>query len=231
MTNTMHKQAGAPASNQYGKFTVRYATLGQQKYIARLLEERNHELGELDPATVSLKEASAVISKLLQSPVKVDRTKLCSDKQASYISSLAKQKDRGAQHLELALLENRAKSVAELPAQVASLLINRLQLLPDGKPRVVSVEVGAYKYDGVVYSVRKSRESGKLHAYNWSTESNSWVYSGNVKYDLRPEHRLSFDEASEFGALTGTCVHCGRTLTDAKSVKWGIGSTCRRKYA
>lgn len=226
---TAHKPAGAPAKNQYGNFAVKFASTNQQRFITKLLAERKHELGELDPSTVSLKEASSVIDQLLRCPVKVDRSRVCSDKQANFIESLASQLPNGKAHLELMLMENAVKSVAELPAQVASQLIERLRSLPRA-PREVVVDVGAYKYEGVVYSVRKSRESQKLHAFRWDAEYSEWVYAGDVKYLLRPQHRLSHDEAREFGATTGTCVHCGRTLTDEASVRYGMGSTCRKKY-
>jgi hypothetical protein len=224
------KAPGTPASNQYGKFAVKYASSNQQRFITKLLAERKHELGELDPSTVALKEASAIIDTLLRCPVKVDRSRVCSEKQASFIESLASQVPNGKDHLSLVLMENAVRSVAELPAQVATEVINKFRSMPV-LPREVQVDVGAYKYEGIVYSVRRARESKKLHAYHWSTDSAEWVYSGNIKYQLRPEHRLTHDEAREFGATTGTCVHCGRTLTDEASVRYGMGSTCRRKYS
>jgi hypothetical protein len=96
--------------------------------------------------------------------------------------------------------------------------------------RQIAVDVGAYKFDGQLYSVRKSRESGKLHAYHYESATNNWSYAGKVIYDLRPEQKLSLAEAMDYGVQTGVCIHCGRTLTDAKSVRYGLGTTCRKFY-
>jgi hypothetical protein len=223
-----HKTAGAPASNQYGQFTVRYASGNQQRFIARLLAERIHPLGGLDVTTINVKHASDIISQLLKCPPIVSaETRKPSDKQVAFINSLGTNKVDGASVITDCLRNNNVRQVEDLPLATASQLIEVLQTLPTIY-REVQVEVGAYEYKGVVYSVRKSRESGRLHAYNWN--GGAWVYAGNVKYDLRPEHRLSLRDASAFGAQTGVCIHCGRTLTDAMSVTYGMGSTCRKKY-
>jgi hypothetical protein len=227
MTN--HKPAGAPASNQYGQFAVHYASPAQQRYIAKLLGERNHLLTDIDPTTVNIKHASDIIDMLLACPLKSEFVVRASDKQVSFIESLVQSKVDGQTRLDRYLSDMSITSVGELTSVTARKVIDGLLQLPS-VPRDVQVDVGAYRYDGVLYSVRRSRESGKLHAYHWSSATNNWEYSGNIKYDLRPEHRLTIGEAMEFGIQTGTCVHCGRTLTDKDSVRYGMGTTCRKKY-
>ena len=224
MTN--HKTAGAPASNQYGQFTVRYASPAQQRFIAKLLDERDHGLVDIDPATVNVQHASSIIDHLLASPIRADKVTLLSDKQLAFINSLRGTRVGGEDFL-VDFLTKADTAIDRLPSQTAKTLIDGLLRLPVIAREVV-VEVGAYLHGGVVYSVRRGRESGKLHAYNW--QDNAWVYAGNVKYDLKPEERLTLVEAMNFGAQTGTCVHCGRTLTDPDSVRFGIGSTCRKRY-
>lgn len=224
-----YKPAGAPASNQYGQFAVHYASPAQQRYIAKLLSERDHTLTDVDPATVNLKHASDIIDSLLKFPLKSEFVVRASDKQVSFIESLVQSKVDGQTRLDRYLSDMSITSVGQLTSVTARKVIDGLLQLPS-IPRDVQVDVGAYAYDGVLYSVRKARESGKLHAYHWSSASNKWEYSGNIKYDLRPEHRLSLADAMDFGIQTGTCVHCGRTLTDKDSVRYGMGSTCRKKY-
>jgi hypothetical protein len=223
---TNHKTAGSIAGNQYGTFTVRYASPAQQRFIAKLLDERDHTLGDIDPATVNVQHASGIIDQLLKSPVRADKVTLLSDKQLAFINSLRGSRVGGEDFL-VDFLTKQDIAIDALPSQSAKSLIDGLLRLP-AVMREVTVDVGAYLHDGVVYSVRRGRESGKLHAYNW--QDSAWVYSGNVKYELKPEMRLSLVEAMEFGAQTGTCVHCGRTLTDPDSVRFGIGSTCRKRY-
>lgn len=43
---------------------------------------------------------------------------------------------------------------------------------------------------------------------------------------IKPEHKLSLDEAREFGELYGVCCCCGRTLTNELSIALGIGPIC-----
>ncbi len=227
--STIHKQAGAPASNQYGQFKVKTASPAQQRYIATLLEQREHDMTDIVPEQVNIQHASDIIDALLKFPLKNQFVQLASDKQIEFIESLTQQKVGGGDRLFRYLTDMHISSLGQLTSVMARKIIDGLLQLPS-VPREVQVGVGAYAYNGVLYSVRKGRESGKLHAYHWDANTNIWQYSGNIKYDLRQEHRLSLAEAMDFGIQTGTCIHCGRTLTDKDSVRFGMGTTCRKKY-
>lgn len=60
---------------------------------------------------------------------------------------------------------------------------------------------------------------------------------GQVTFDYRPgllnrikpEWRMTFEEAKTFGALYGNCVRCGRDLTNEESVEKGIGPVCGKR--
>lgn len=55
----------------------------------------------------------------------------------------------------------------------------------------------------------------------------TFTYAGSCsRVGLRPEMRMTADEAREFGALYGTCVRCGRTLTLEESIERSMGSVC-----
>jgi hypothetical protein len=221
------KPAGAPASNQYGQFTVRYASPAQQRYIRKLLDERQHDFGDdFDPATVNVQNASHVIDQLLRSPVRADKVAPASDKQLAFIESLKFQRDGAEQFIQQFYAGYGSD---QLTAPDAKYLIDSLLKLP-AVVRHVVVEVGAYRYNGNIYSVRRGRESGNLNAFNWDPATNQWAYAGAVKFELRPEHRISLAEALTFGVQTGVCVHCGATLTNKASAMMGIGPTCRKKY-
>jgi hypothetical protein len=226
MTTTF-KPAGAPASNQYGQFTVRYASPAQQRYIRQLLDERQHDFGEdFDPATVNVQNASHVIDQLLRTPVRADKVVPASDKQLAFIESLKTQRQGAVQFLTDYLALHKSDS---LSAPQARQVIDAMLAMPY-VPRYVVVEVGAYRYNGTIYSVRRGRESGNLNAFSWDPATNQWEYAGAVKFELRPEHRISLAEALTFGVQTGVCVHCGATLTNKASAMMGIGPTCRKKY-
>lgn len=46
---------------------------------------------------------------------------------------------------------------------------------------------------------------------------------------LKPERRLTPEEAAEFGKLYGSCCICGRLLTNELSIALGIGPVCGRR--
>jgi hypothetical protein len=58
-----------------------------------------------------------------------------------------------------------------------------------------------------------------------------WVYAPELKRALRPEQRMTVDEAKHFGLVFGQCAKCGRHLSDANSVEAGIGPVCARYFA
>lgn len=58
----------------------------------------------------------------------------------------------------------------------------------------------------------------------------AFEYASGAIWDLQPGHKLSLEEAKEFGALYGTCCCCGRTLTNEESIKKRIGPICEGKY-
>lgn len=220
------KPAGAPASNQYGQFIVRYASPAQQRFIRKLLDERVHLFGDLDPATVNVQNASHIIDQLLNCQVRADRLAPASDKQLAFIEALKFQREGAEEYIRQFYAGYGSNKLMAPDAK--SLLDSLLRLPPI--VRQVAVEVGAYHYNGVTYSVRRGRESGNLNAFAWDSATNQWAYAGAIKYELRPEHRLSLEEALTFGVQTGSCAHCGITLTNKTSAMLGMGPTCRKKY-
>lgn len=57
----------------------------------------------------------------------------------------------------------------------------------------------------------------------------SFSYAPGAMKFIRPEWRMTMDEAKQFGALYGTCLRCGRTLTLEESIERAMGSTCAKK--
>lgn len=55
-------------------------------------------------------------------------------------------------------------------------------------------------------------------------------YAKGAVRKLRPEWRMTLEEAKEWGALYGSCCVCGATLTDEKSVEAGIGPVCAGRF-
>lgn len=224
---TKPKRAGSKAGNQYGTFKVKYASHSQAKFIERLLNERVHTM-EINPFEVNIKHASRIIDELLKCEKKPAFIAPISEKQLSFIDLLLKTR-QGADYVTYSYLRSlKLTSIHTLNKDQTSDLINALTALPKIVREIV--EVGAYRHNGVIYSVRKGRQSGNTHAFTFNHETKKWEFARGVLYELSANERLTLSEASEFGVLTGTCVHCGATLTQRKSVVAGMGRICASKY-
>lgn len=119
------------------------------------------------------------------------------------------------------------------------------------------LEPGMYLKDETIYKVQCARTGAKrpyakrlvIHEacgdhkahepYEWSPCLNCGTLEGesSVEFEyapdaiktLAPMYRMTLEEAKALGALYGTCIVCGRTLSDEKSVAAGIGPTCAKK--
>lgn len=223
------KVAGSRAGNKYGKFEVKFCSPAQARFIQRLLDERIHEFQITDATLINKKHASRIITELLACPKKPEAITFASDKQIAFIGKLIADKATADHTVARYLRESNVDTTAKLDRDIAGKLITHLLALPD-KPKQILVEVGAYKRDGIYYSVRKMRESDRLYALQYDPENKTWIKNFKMVYELKPEERLTLSDASAFGIATGTCVHCARTLTLQKSVVAGMGKWCATKY-
>jgi len=68
-------------------------------------------------------------------------------------------------------------------------------------------------------------------AGRWSKDRDSarFHYAPGAIRTIRPEWLMTLAEAREFGALYGTCVRCGRTLTAEDSIDRMMGKVCAGK--
>jgi hypothetical protein len=61
------------------------------------------------------------------------------------------------------------------------------------------------------------------------TDRIGWDYKPGLLNKIKPEWRVTREEAVAFGALYGECIRCGRTLTNEDSIEAAIGPVCRGK--
>lgn len=102
------------------------------------------------------------------------------------------------------------------------------------KQERVELEDGMYMVDGTFYKVQHAvHGSGNQYAKQaFITDLGDGDFSVSFEYargaiaKIRPEHKLTYEQAKEFGALYGTCCRCGKTLTDELSIALGIGPVC-----
>lgn len=93
----------------------------------------------------------------------------------------------------------------------------------------VKVEAGIYLLNGVVHKVQKAvHGSGNLYAK--VLQDGAFVYAPGAIRSLLPEHKMTLEQAKEYGHLYGVCCNCGATLTDEKSIEAGIGPVCAKKF-
>lgn len=88
---------------------------------------------------------------------------------------------------------------------------------------------GYYKYEGIIYKVQWNLSRTHLYAKELNPDDGKWIYAPGMLTYLRPEHRLTQEQAAEFGKLYGICCICGRTLTNEVSIEAGIGPVCAGK--
>ena len=103
--------------------------------------------------------------------------------------------------------------------------------IPEAEPQYVT-ETGMYRVDGRIYKVLPSRTSERHYAKELVGESEGgyrFVYAPGAMRFIRAEHRMTDEQAREFGRTTGICCVCARLLTDPKSIADGIGPVCSGK--
>lgn len=150
--------------------------------------------------------------------------------QRNYIQSLFESRSHGFTEADLqAALADRAK---------ASDMIDTLRGFARRGSEVAVTEPGMYRADDKIFKVQRSRSSDRLYAKELVhingerlTEIDQVVkfefrYDRGAIFKLKPEHRMSLEEAKAFGIRYGVCCVCGAWLSNATSVALGIGPVC-----
>lgn len=112
-------------------------------------------------------------------------------------------------------------------------LIAKVSELRKAQP-AAGIEDGMYVLDGEIFKVQHAvHGSGQQYAKrlipNGPGERAKFVYAPGAVRKLRPEHRMTMDQAREWGALYGTCVRCGLVLTAEDSIERMMGPVCAGK--
>lgn len=146
------------------------------------------------------------------------------EKQLTYIRSMVNDKyteDERTPYIEFL-------DTAAISSVRASEIITHLKSLPDLH---ADVEVGMYRVDGVVYKVQMSQGyygvAGRLYAKRLTDDG--FVMAPGAIRKIRVSHRMTLEEAKEYGRIYNVCCVCGRVLTDEKSMAEGIGPRCSGK--
>lgn len=125
---------------------------------------------------------------------------------------------------------NTHQSVDEVRACYASVADTRTPsaYVPDPTVPVEPAREGMYRMDDRIFKVQRAiHGSGNLYAKE--LVQGGFVYAPGIIKRLNESHRMTLEQAKEYGALYGTCCVCGRTLTDEVSIANGIGPVCAGK--
>lgn len=110
------------------------------------------------------------------------------------------------------------------------------------KAEMVALTDGMYRLpNGDVYKVQVAHHgSGNLYAKKLHIREDydielhgkrkgTFEYERGAMKKLRPEYKMTLEEAKAFGTLYGMCCVCGAILTDEYSIANGIGPICGSK--
>lgn len=155
--------------------------------------------------------------------------------------------DKQLAFIRTLLVERGVTSVTEdqllrLSKLGASRTIEKLLAMPkvDAAPAtkkahtLVELPVGMYLVDGEVYKVKKPNGTGRQYASvlvpGIDGAAGSFQYAKGMVYKIKPEHKMTIEQAKAHGDLYGQCCCCGAILSNDESIELGIGPVCRKKY-
>jgi hypothetical protein len=157
---------------------------------------------------------------------------LATDKQVSFIRTLAEQRQLSPLH-EAEL----TKLGTTLTKAMASVLIGSLKAQPfklnanGAQPKAETVEPGYYVKDENYFEVVLSK-AGRAYAKQLNQRPSGswgWDYAKGAVALLSSDDKLTAEQAAEFGWMHGTCMRCCADLTVPESVERGYGPVCAAK--
>ena len=90
------------------------------------------------------------------------------------------------------------------------------------------LDEGMYKVGDDIFKVYHTQAG---HIATKQLTEDGFEYTGRKPLaKIKPEHRMTLDQAKEYGKVTGTCCNCGRLLTNEDSIEAGIGPICAGKF-
>lgn len=150
------------------------------------------------------------------------------DKQIEFLIKLLAEKiEDPAKALDAIKWVNEHK----LSKATASAKISEYMAMPTVRKAFSStseLDEGMYRMNDEIFKVYRT-QAGHL-ATKQLTEDGFEYMGRKPLHSLTAEHRMTLDEAKEYGKVTGTCCNCGRTLTNEESIEAGIGPICAGKF-
>lgn len=151
-----------------------------------------------------------------------------SDKQRAFLRSLVNERftdDALAQWLDKIngrLSKSAASGMIKLMLDTPKLV--KAPTSTVARESSVSLTDGFYRVEGTFYKVQLNQAGTRLYAKVWDVDR--WEYAPGGMKGLKPEHKITEQDAAEFGALYGRCMKCRHRLTDEYSIAHGYGKVC-----
>lgn len=127
-----------------------------------------------------------------------------------------------------ALVLNADTGSWEYTPGVVKLLKASDKLEEQAAPKAPAISPGFYAHNGTVAEVVKSA-AGRLYAKLLNRDTWRFDYAPGVVTLLKPEDRLTLEQAAAMGKEWHHCGICGRELTNEDSIDRGIGPICATK--
>lgn len=147
------------------------------------------------------------------------------DAQLKYLTSLISRKVDPARTAQM-LIMVQAMNRPERSRLIDNLKTQRDVVTPAASTPASAatgpVGPGTYLMDGEVYQVKE----GKRYANRLNRETMRFEYAKGAIHQLTPAHKLTLEQAKQFGDLTHHCACCGKRLTKKLSIERGVGPVC-----
>lgn len=255
---TARPKAGGAAKNQYGTFTVSYATQPQTNYIKMLLDTR--DLSQADPSKLDIAElrqqvaatqvnkkaASAIIDFLLALP-ELPKTPTATaelgapatPRQRVFVRSLLAERDGNEKADNIRQALNAARESFTLTADLVSKAIELLLEIPANSTKIPDGKYALQADDGhfVFYQIDNPTE-GKWAGYTFVKQLvgsvGSWSeqrLSRQVSDGVKARIAANVEEAARmFGIKAKACSYCSSPLSNIQSRAAGYGETCAHNH-
>jgi hypothetical protein len=173
------------------------------------------------------------------------------EKQANFVNKLLADREPNFDGIDGTVFE-RYMDILDgskfVSMQEASSVIDWLLTQPKKAPKVtegastVTLEPGVYVLGDHIVKLQSNKAKTNCYTLRWTVingerlvetgehVNGEWVYEPNLKGQLRPEHRMTMEEAKAFGITYGRCAKCSRKLKAAKSVEAAIGPVCGKFF-
>ena len=251
---TARPAAGSAAHNQYGTFSVSYATEKQTNYIHSILSRK--DLSSLAPGVaaqlwdqcehnqINKTAASAIIDMLLALPDSTTSTNSlgapATDKQKQFVRTLLAEREGNEAAEALRYMLNSARERNELTAKLMSATIEQLIAI---RPNDVPVVVPDGRYalpaeDGHFVFYKVEAGQGKWDGYTFVVQLigsvGDWqearLSQGHSKSVLARIAANVEEAARMFGIKAKACGYCASPLSNIQSRAAGYGEICAHNH-